>query len=169
MAADPPLPFTCRIQQRTLNEQESLAYPRCPLVLACSIIHCLFKFITENSVWVDCRWKNEVCCFLFYLNVAIGLELVKAMRKSDSKNCFPSNFPCKVVIKLVGKLKTICPCGELGVVVTVATASTWDIAECFQVFVSLFYAPCKIKKIEGNLTVSELCPCVLEEVIRGLP
>lgn len=110
VAPNPSLAFTCRIQKSTLHEQEPLAYPCGSLVLTIRIIHCLFEFVAENSVAVDCWRKDKVICFLFDLNVTMRLELSEAMRKSDPEHCFPSYFPGQVVIKLVRKLETIRSC-----------------------------------------------------------
>ena len=71
--------------------------------------------------------------------------MLVTLRQSDSKNGFPCNFSCQVMIKLIGELKVMSSGGIFWIVVHISTGVSANIAENFDVFIELFLS---IREIE---------------------
>ena len=104
MHSNPSLSLSRRVKQRSLYKHVLLVtHESTPLWLIVAI-HFAFKFVHEDSIFVDDGAENQVCCLLLDKFVTISASLIKTGRCAHSEDSLPSATPRQTIVKFVGEL-----------------------------------------------------------------
>ena len=108
MDSDSSLALACWKQQYALNVKVTGVSP-CKTIRVLTIAIALniwvrfFNLVSDHSVAVYRRTKDQVSGLCLNLNVSVRANLAKSNWDTDTEYCFPCHFPCKRMIQLIRK------------------------------------------------------------------
>ena len=120
-----------------------------------------FDFVDYYSVFVDCGAQEKVCGLLFYQEVSIRSDLVKAERGANPEDGFPGIRPSDVHVEFICELHPVRVLVVLGVEEHVAARLFSQFLHCVDIF-ELSLAVRKSKQIHRDLPVGKLRGCVAQ-------